>query len=302
MALSATLSHLAVAFADGTVLLLRNPNQSSSPKPRTIHESPEEPVTGLGFKEPSIDDDDNDANLHLFIVTTNMVVSYQVSGKGNTVNPAAIVVNEVGCALGCATMGWNAQHIVVAKDEAIYVCGTDGRGTCYAYEGYKSSIVTHLNYLVIVSPPLMPSTSAASATVRKFAAHHTTGDVDITKVTVFDMENKLVAYSGAFTQGVKQVISAWGHIYVLCSDGNLVCLRERSTSDKLDMLYRKSLYLLALNLAKAQRLDSSNVADIHRQYGSHLYNKGDYDGAMQQFVKTIGHVQPSYVIRKWAVP
>ena len=64
------------------------------------------------------------------------------------------------------------------------------------------------------------------------------------------------------------------------------------------MLYRKGLYNLALNLAKTRSLDPACVADIHRQYGDHLYAKGDYDGAMQQFVKTTGHLQPSYVIRK----
>jgi hypothetical protein len=78
----------------------------------------------------------------------------------------------------------------------------------------------------------------------------------------------------------------------------LSCLHEKATPAKLDMLYRKSLYLLALNLAKTQSLDPSGVADIHRQYGDHLHAKGDYDGAMQQFVQTIGHLQPSYVIRK----
>ena len=64
------------------------------------------------------------------------------------------------------------------------------------------------------------------------------------------------------------------------------------------MLYRKNLYNLALNIASTQELDESSVADILRQYGDHLYIKGDYDGAMQQFVKTIGFLQPSYVIRK----
>jgi len=84
----------------------------------------------------------------------------------------------------------------------------------------------------------------------------------------------------------------------LLIERKLTCLREKSIPDKLDMLYRKSLYLLALNLAKTQRLDGSSIADIHRQYGDHLYAKADYDGAMQQFVHTIGHLQPSYVIRK----
>ena len=77
-----------------------------------------------------------------------------------------------------------------------------------------------------------------------------------------------------------------------------MCLKEKSTSEKLDMLYRKSLYLVALNLASTQNLDPSSVADIRRQYGDHLYSKGDYDGAMNQYVQTIGHLQPSYVVRK----
>jgi hypothetical protein len=77
-----------------------------------------------------------------------------------------------------------------------------------------------------------------------------------------------------------------------------MCLKEKSTSEKLDMLYRKSLYLVALNLASTQNLDPSSVADIRRQYGDHLYSKGDYDGAMNQYVQTIGHLQASYVVRK----
>jgi Tfp pilus assembly protein PilF len=78
----------------------------------------------------------------------------------------------------------------------------------------------------------------------------------------------------------------------------LLSLEEKSTADKLDMLYRKSLYPIALNLAKTQNMDDASVADIHKQYGDHLYAKGNYDEAMQQYLKTIGFVQPSYVIRK----
>ncbi|KAF8898758.1 hypothetical protein BD779DRAFT_1485409 [Infundibulicybe gibba] len=302
VALSESLSHLVIGLGDGTVLLYRHLDQSLStstaltsvPKARTVHESLTEPITGLGFKEPT---EENPA-LFLFVVTTNRVLAYQVSGKGSGGPP--VVVDEIGCDLGCVTMDWRAKDIVVARDEAIYLCGTDGRGACYAYEGHKSSVHSHLNYLVIVSPPFVPSASAASATVRNFVARSANpGDSDITKVTVFDLENKFVAYSGPFTQGVREIVSQWGKIYILTMDGKLSCLQEKSTASKLDMLYRKSLYVLALNLAKTQQLDEASVADIHRQYGDHLYLKGDYDGAMQQFVKTIGNLQPSYVIRKF---
>ncbi|KAF9459910.1 hypothetical protein BDZ94DRAFT_1324440 [Collybia nuda] len=300
--ITASLSHLAIGLGDGTVLLYRHLDQSllslssltSLPKPHTVHESPTEPITGLGFKEPT----DNSMNLALFVVTTSHVLSYQVTGKGS--GGSAMVVDEIGCGLGCATMDSKARDIVVARDEAIYVCGTEGRGACYAYEGHKSSIYTHLNYLVIVSPPFIPSASAASAMVRNFVARTAnSGEMDITKVTILEPENKYVAYSGTFTNDVREIISQWGKIYILTSDGKLLCLQEKSTSAKLDMLYCKSLYTLALSLAKTQNLEESSVADIHRQYGDHLYTKGDYDGVMQQFVLTIGHLQPSHVIRKF---
>lgn len=34
------------------------------------------------------------------------------------------------------------------------------------------------------------------------------------------------------------------------------------------------------------------------RYGDHLYAKADYEGAMSAYLKTVGSVQPSYVIRK----
>ena len=187
----------------------------------------------------------------------------------------------------------------------------------YQHPGTKLSVYTHTNYLVIISPPFTPTATSASATVRNLVARgQPQSNTDITKVTVFDPENKLVAFSGTFAQGVREVVSQWGDIYILSNDGKVTLrlflpsfvgligwhqlsrLQEKPTAAKLDMLYRKSLYLIALNLGKTQHLDEASVADIHRQYGDHLYSKGDYDGAMKQFVKTIGNVQPSYVIRK----
>ncbi|KAF5330983.1 hypothetical protein D9619_005205 [Psilocybe cf. subviscida] len=296
------LAHLAIGLGDGTVILYRHLDQSLSsstsltslPKARTVHESATEPITGLGFREPG----DDNTNTYLFIVTTNRVLSYQVSGRNSGGAPAE--ADEIGAGLGCATMDWKGKNIVVARDEAVYLCGIEGRGTCYAYEGTKSSIYTHANYLIIVTPPFFPTATSPSATVRNLVARMPNAtETDVTKVTVFDAENKLVAYSGTFKQGVREIISQWGKIYVLSSDGTLMCLEEKSTAAKLDMLYRKSLYLIALNLASTQSLDESSVADIHKQYGDHLYGKGDYDGAMQQYVQTIGHLQPSYVVRKY---
>jgi len=37
---------------------------------------------------------------------------------------------------------------------------------------------------------------------------------------------------------------------------------------------------------------------IFRKYGDFLYQKGDFDGAMQQYLKAIDNTEPSQVIRK----
>jgi hypothetical protein len=36
---------------------------------------------------------------------------------------------------------------------------------------------------------------------------------------------------------------------------------------------------------------------VRRKFGDYLYAKGDYDGAMAQYIETLGCVEPSYVIR-----
>ncbi|KAG2041346.1 hypothetical protein BDR03DRAFT_1007183 [Suillus americanus] len=300
-ALSAALSFLAIGLADGTVLLYRHLDQSLSPtasltalpKTRTIHESSPEPITGLGFRElPNFTNTDaKDNNLHLFIVTTNSVYLYHVSGKGS--GGSSVLLDDIGCGLGCAVMDWRAEKIVLARDEAVYAYGLQGREPPYAYEGYKSSIHTHLNYVIVVSPP------TTVATTRKLAAQAAGGDGDASRVTVFDMENKVVGYTGMFAEGIREVISEWGNIYILTNNGQLTRLAEKSTSAKLSMLYAKALYPLALSLAQTQHLDESYVADIHRQHGDYLYTKGDWDGAMTCYLKTIGWVKPSYVVRKF---
>jgi hypothetical protein len=91
-----------------------------------------------------------------------------------------------------------------------------------AIAGHKSSVYSYLNYIVIVSPPFIPSASAPSATIRKYVARNVNQVTsDITKVTIFDLDNKIVAYSGTFEEGVREVFEGWGDIFVLGSDGKV---------------------------------------------------------------------------------
>ncbi|GJJ12060.1 hypothetical protein Clacol_006301 [Clathrus columnatus] len=136
-----------------------------------------------------------------------------------------------------------------------------------------------------------------SATVRNIAAR-TSSNGDITRVTIFDVENKFIAYTDTFEEGVRNIFCQWEQVFVLTTDGKLFSLQEKPTSAELEILFGRSFYVVAINVAKTRNLDAASVADVHKRYGDHLYSKGDYDSAMQQFIQTIGHLQPSYVIRK----
>ncbi|SPO28078.1 related to PEP5 - vacuolar biogenesis protein [Ustilago trichophora] len=282
--------------------------------------------------------------VHLFIVTLSRVLRYVVVGKGAGGSPA--VLDDVGGALGCAAViparspiagmasagtlvpasqpsstqstPGSAGKMVIARDEAIYVIGQEGREACFAYEGPKSSIHLSASQVIIVSPPFTPSSSSNRNYVNNRDSPITTPTsrkgsmmpAEIAKITIFDLDNKLVAFSGTFESGIREAwVGPAGEVLILSDTGELTRLDEKPLRAKLDVLYRKSLFLLAVNLAKSHMQRATNpdvlartealMGDIYQRYGDHLYNKGDYDGAMAQYVKTIGHTQPSFVIRRF---
>jgi len=172
----------------------------------------------------------------LFIVTTNRVLSYRVSGK-RTGSPA-IVIDEIDSRLGCATLDWKRKNMVVARDEAIYLCGIEGRGNCYAYEGthhfslaFKELLITFFKQGVNPASTHIQITLSLSRHrffLRLLRRRRLSEIYLLARPTQqsrtsrkFDSENKLVAYIGTFKQGVREVISQWGNIYVLSTDGNV---------------------------------------------------------------------------------
>ena len=50
------------------------------------------------------------------------------------------------------------------------------------------------------------------------------------------------------------MVCNWGLVLVVQADNTLVCLKEKELNSKLELLYNKSLYLLALNLAQSHQV------------------------------------------------
>lgn len=98
---------------------------------------------------------------------------------------------------------------------------------------------------------------------------------------------------------VLNVVSEWGSLFIVTVEGKIHQLLEKDTQSKLAILFKKNFYDVAIKIAKNQHYDFDGLVDIFRQYGDHLYTKGDHAGAIEQYVKTIGTLEPSYVIRKF---
>ncbi len=71
-------------------------------------------------------------------------------------------------------------------------------------------------------------------------------------------------------QEPKKIAVAWGVVVVVQRDGTLLCLKEKPLAAKLELLYNKSLYLVALNLAHSEQVPHSCARPAWKGSSHHL--------------------------------
>ena len=219
-----------------------------------------------------------------------------------------------GAAPRCATVTPEGQ-LAVANEVGVFFFTPESSSSVAAVQGHKLGVSTFRRYLVLVLRGAYP--------------RHT--------VWVYDMQNKLAALNMSLSAesgvaslihrgssgrlqrggghwgetqqgagvtledvgGVHMVLPEWGRLHILTGAGVGVCLREHDTTSKLDTLFRLNRFDVAIQVASTTGYDASSIMDIFRAYGDHLHKKKAFGPAMEQFLVTIGYVEPSYVIRKY---
>lgn len=169
------------------------------------------------------------------------------------------------------------QELIVGRPEAVYFYEVDGRGPCWAFEGEKKFLGWFRGYLLCVIADQRSNKNTFN---------------------IYDLKNRLIAHS-LVVKEVSHMLCEWGNIILIMSDRSVLCVGEKDMESKLDMLFKKNLYTVAINLVQSQQADAAATAEVLRKYGDHLYSKQDYDEAMAQYIHTIGHLEPSYVIQKF---
>ncbi|KAH6656382.1 vacuolar protein sorting protein-like protein [Truncatella angustata] len=283
------LSQLAVGFANGSVTLIRGDLiHDRGTKQRIVHES-EEPVTGVEFiSEAKV--------TTLFVATTARLLKVVVTGRGQGQPPRT--VEDSGCAVGCMTLNKKTGDIIVVRDDAVYYYNLDGRGLCFANDGTTTLAETYQNYVALVSPPASPS-AGNSGVGRRFGGGSTEALFSASTFTMIDPTLQIVAHNETMISKVQALFEIWGDLFILTQDGKVNRYHEKSLQQRLDLLYQRNLYPLAISVAKKVGLDEQQQNIIFRKYGDHLYQKGDYEGAMAQYIQAIDNTEPSQVIRKY---
>ncbi|XP_048036590.1 vacuolar protein sorting-associated protein 11 homolog [Megalobrama amblycephala] len=276
------LNFMAIGFTDGSVVLTKGDiTRDRHSKTLSLHEG-NCPITGLAFRQAG-------KVTHLFVATLEKVQCYTLSVK----EYPRVDLDTHGCALRCSALTDPSQdsQFIVAGDDCVYLYQPDERGPCFAFDGHKLLTQWHRGYLLLLTHNnKSPSKSDYGSRQTSPTEKHI--------LTIYDLDNKFIAYSAAFDD-VIDVLAEWGSFYVLTRDKTMYMLQEKDTQTKLEMLFKKNLFVMAINLAKSQHLDNDGLSEIFRHYGDHLYTKGDHDGAIQQYIRTIGKLEPSYVIRKF---
>ncbi|CAG7816852.1 unnamed protein product [Allacma fusca] len=264
---------LCVGFSDGLLQLYRGEvTRNRNLKLRTLMFNGDHgKFTGLFFKAL-------DLSVILFASSTQSVFSFDVTNKDRE---AKIQGDNPGCNLNCScyTDGASEDHFIVGRSDAVYCYTHEGKGPCYGFDGDKHMLHYFRGYLLII----------------------TNISIENCSMTVFDCNNKFVAFSSniSMAEPIRVAAGEWGCLFLITSDGSVWQLKEKDWQTKMGVFYKKNHYDLAIKVAKSNNIDADGMADIFRLYGDHLYAKGDLDGAIRQYCKTVGKLEASYVVRQY---
>ncbi|KAF8433826.1 hypothetical protein BGX38DRAFT_1221944 [Terfezia claveryi] len=330
---NSTLNPVAVAFANGSLTLIRGDLIHDRGAKQRIVFSSDEPITNLSFSggpsgpHHAFHNPTTEGETRLWISTTTRLLCMHIDGSsgimgarlgigggavGGSQNDVRVVDAQggvgVGCMMGVPTKeatSISMGEVVVVRDDAIYFySSTGGKGGCYAYEGAKSGVYIYKNYVTLVSPPQSTPTSGTGGSIGGALKKMVGGaiganrgelvDWDVTRFTIVDTEGKYIAAqevvvgsSGA--GGVRGVFELGDFLWVLGLDGKLWRYQEKDLTAKLNLLYARNLYLLAISLAsKSPSIEPQRLNSIFRKYADYLYAKQDFDGAMQWYIKALG--------------
>eukprot|EP00672_Neobodo_designis_P008768 CAMPEP_0174866240 /NCGR_PEP_ID=MMETSP1114-20130205/61758_1 /TAXON_ID=312471 /ORGANISM="Neobodo designis, Strain CCAP 1951/1" /LENGTH=1077 /DNA_ID=CAMNT_0016101391 /DNA_START=72 /DNA_END=3305 /DNA_ORIENTATION=+ len=313
------LQHMALALTDSRILMVRGElDRERAPlkKHSLTSRHPEGALTFVGFPKLRDGPGGPNAAFHvlLFAVYEDVTVAFPIPPRnkdlsGGVDDRAFEIPRRIGAARDCAALTEDGELVTIADTQVTYVGGEkfiaekklrwDGAFAANdmptpAIEGTeKCKLAVHKHYLVVLT------------------RNDATKKPDKFNIGIFDRESRIKAVTTTVSAVTNPswVLPDISDVLVISQEGKsdqaknkMVKLVETTTQGKFDQLFKKDMYEEAKKIAKRLAATGGGKADtynIERRYGDHLYEKGNYDEAVLQYIEAIKTTEPSYVIRKF---
>ncbi|RKP18001.1 hypothetical protein ROZALSC1DRAFT_30248, partial [Rozella allomycis CSF55] len=247
---------ICIGTSNGVVILCKiNMVKDKHAKFKVVHQDELE-ITNVGIKK--IDE----ARVAVFITTRNKILIFNESV--HSVN----AVDDQGCEIGYGRMNYLRNCFLMIRNEAVFYYGIEGKGPCYVFDGEKEAICDFNSQLAVLYKR------------------------EDYQLTVYDMDHKFISFVYNIKCNPLYLFYEWNQLNILTRANHLIQFQEKDMSSKLEVLFKKNLYSLALNYAES--LNYPSIHEIYKRYGDFCFNKGDNENAMNQYLKTIGFLEPSF--------
>jgi hypothetical protein len=110
--------------------------------------------------------------------------------------------------------------IVIAREDAIYYYGPNGRGPSYAFEGPKRMVKMYRDYVGLICPPRVAQVSK-SRTFKRLGGDEIDELFSSSSFTLLDTDLKYIAHSESLPAHVKNVFVEWNELFLLTVEGKV---------------------------------------------------------------------------------
>jgi hypothetical protein len=277
-AISNDFSHCAIGLDRGQIILIQGQPNLIEANEKNIRMryltqiDTELHITNLAFSR--IEYKKEEMNI-LYATTTKAIYFYKIYEKNEEVYE---LNNDSGAYSGCIAV--EDEKLVVASSVETYISEYIKleRGPSWFFDGKKQFISYFKNYLSFVIY-----------------------EDKISILAVFDRINKFFAYYYNSNNKICCLCNDEESIYACLENDNgtkqIIKLKEKDNKDKFDTFYKKSFFDTAYEYAKNLNYDKKKISEISDRHAYHLYKKGDYSKAIEQYILTINYLDPSYVIQ-----
>lgn len=264
-----SLTCIAVGYTSGKVILIRGDLlRDRGLKQRVIYEG-SDPITGIHY---------NRFEQILYATTTSKVITILTTGR-NQGKPLRILSSKSGVDVDCSDVEPRSAKLIVADEEGFRFYNHVSKAQVINFNIPKRKILRLFkDYLLVVSPIEDVTSSKKS----------------LTRLLVLDMHNMQISFSLTIPNlsiSHSFFSASENEAYLLSTDGVLYKLHEKAMNQQIEIVLQRGLFSIALSMAKQYNLSGATLFRINLLNADTLYEKQDYDGAINKYIDCLPLLQ-----------